>query len=119
MYLLLFAKNGVFLTKKYTMDLTQEDWVSQFEADQNAVILDVRTEDECDQGIIESSINIDIYKGPEFVAAIEALDKSKNYYVYCRSGVRSAKACTIMNELGIENAYNLLGGIIEWNGDIV
>ena len=118
MYLLLFAKM-VYFYQKNAMDLTQEDWVSQFEADQNAVMLDVRTEDECDQGIIESSINIDIYRGPEFVAAIEALDKSKNYYVYCRSGVRSAKACAMMNELGIENAYNLLGGIIEWNGDIV
>jgi rhodanese-related sulfurtransferase len=101
------------------MDLTQEDWVSQFEADQNAVILDVRTEAECNQGIIDSSINIDIYKELEFVAAIEALDKNKNYYVYCRSGVRSANACAIMNELGIKNTYNLLGGIIEWNGDIV
>lgn len=101
------------------MNLTQEQWVSQFEADTNAVILDVRTEDECDQGIIEHSINIDFYKTSEFIAAIEQVDKSKNYYVYCRSGVRSAKACEIMNELGIENAYNLLGGIIEWNGDIV
>ncbi|MFM9826524.1 rhodanese-like domain-containing protein [Flavobacterium sp.] len=101
------------------MNLTQEEWVSQFEADTNPVILDVRTEDECNQGIIENAINIDIHKGTEFMAAIEALDKTKNYYVYCRSGVRSAKACQIMNELGIENAYNLLGGIIEWNGDIV
>lgn len=101
------------------MNLTQEEWVSQFEVDTNALILDVRTEDECNQGSIENAINIDIHKGPEFMAAIEALDKTKNYYVYCRSGVRSAKACEIMNELGIENAYNLLGGIIEWNGDIV
>jgi rhodanese-related sulfurtransferase len=101
------------------MNLTQEDWVSQFEADQNAVLLDVRTEDECNQGIIENSINIDIHKGQEFIDAIEALDKNKNYYIYCRSGVRSAKACEIMNELGFENTYNLLGGIIEWNGDIV
>ncbi|TRX37007.1 rhodanese-like domain-containing protein [Flavobacterium sp. ZT3R18] len=101
------------------MNLSQDEWVSQFEADENAVILDVRTEDECDQGIIEGSINIDIHKGQEFIDAIEALDKSKNYYVYCRSGVRSAKACEIMNELGIAHAYNLLGGIIEWNGDIV
>jgi rhodanese-related sulfurtransferase len=101
------------------MNLTQDEWVSQFEADESAVILDVRTEDECDQGIIENSINIDIHKGQEFIDAIEALDKSKNYYIYCRSGVRSAKACEIMNELGFENTYNLLGGIIEWNGDIV
>jgi rhodanese-related sulfurtransferase len=101
------------------MNLTQEDWVSQFEADENAVILDVRTEDECNEGIIADSINIDIHLGQGFIDKIEALDKNKNYYVYCRSGMRSAKACEIMNELGFENTYNLLGGITEWNGDIV
>jgi rhodanese-related sulfurtransferase len=101
------------------MNLTQDQWLSQFEADDNAVILDVRTEDECNQGIIAHSINIDFNKTSDFLAAIEQIDKSKNYYVYCRSGIRSAKACDIMNELGIENTYNLLGGIIEWNGDIV
>jgi rhodanese-related sulfurtransferase len=42
------------------MNLTQEDWVSNLE-DANAVILDVRTEDECNDGII--AINIDIHKG--------------------------------------------------------
>lgn len=101
------------------MNLTQDQWLSQFEADDNAVILDVRTEDECNQGIIAHSINIDFNKTADFLAAIEQIDKSKNYYVYCRSGIRSAKACDIMNELGIQNTYNLLGGIIEWNGDIV
>lgn len=101
------------------MNLTQEDWVSQLEADANAVILDVRTEDECNQGIIPNSINMDIYEGQVFLEKLESLDKTKNYYVYCRSGARSAKACEAMNNLGFENAYNLLGGIIEWNGDIV
>lgn len=101
------------------MNLTQEDWIEQLEADSNAVILDVRTEDEYNDGIIASAINIDIHQGPAFISAIEALDKSKNYYVYCRSGARSAKACEIMNELGFENAYNLLGGILAWNGEIV
>jgi rhodanese-related sulfurtransferase len=101
------------------MNLTQEDWVSQFEADENAVILDVRTEDEYNDGIIENAINIDIHKGQDFIAELESLDKNKNYYVYCRSGARSAKACEIMNELGFENAFNLLGGILDWNGEIV
>ncbi|MBC5837768.1 rhodanese-like domain-containing protein [Flavobacterium muglaense] len=101
------------------MNLTQEDWISQLEADENAVILDVRTEDECNDGIIEHAINIDIHQGQVFINDIEALDKTKNYYVYCRSGARSAKACEIMNELGIAHAYNLTGGILAWNGDIV
>jgi rhodanese-related sulfurtransferase len=101
------------------MNLTQEDWVLQLEADENSVILDVRTEDECNQGVIPNSINIDIYLGQEFMEQLETLDKTKNYYVYCRSGARSANACEAMNNLGFENAYNLLGGILEWNGDIV
>lgn len=101
------------------MNLSQDEWVSQLEADKNAVILDVRTEAEWDQGVIENSIPIDFYKTAEFMAALEALDKTKNYYVYCRSGARSGKACEIMNELGIENAFNLEGGMLEWNGDIV
>ncbi len=101
------------------MNLTQEDWISQFEADENAVILDVRTEDEYNDGIIENAINIDIHKGQDFIAELESLDKNKNYYVYCRSGARSAKACEIMKELGFENAFNLLGGILDWDGEVV
>ena len=101
------------------MDLTQEEWVSQLEADANAVILDVRTEDECNNGIIANSINIDIYEGQGFIEKLKALDKSKNFYVYCRSGARSAKACEAMENLGFENTYNLLGGFLEWDGEIV
>jgi rhodanese-related sulfurtransferase len=101
------------------MDLTQQEWVSQYDADENAIILDVRTENECDQGIIPNSINIDIYEGPGFIEKVEALDKSKKYYVYCRSGARSAKACEVMKDLGFEYTYNLEGGILGWNGDIV
>lgn len=101
------------------MNLTQEDWVSQFGADENAVILDVRTEDEFNEGFIANAINIDIHRGQDFVNEIEALDNNKNYYVYCRSGMRSAKACEIMNQLGFENAYNLIGGITEWEGEVI
>jgi rhodanese-related sulfurtransferase len=101
------------------MNLSQEEWVSQLEADKNAVILDVRTDAEWDQGIIENAITIDFYKTAEFMAALEALDKNKNYYVYCRSGARSGKTCEMMNGLGIENAFNLEGGMLEWSGDIV
>jgi rhodanese-related sulfurtransferase len=48
---------------------------------------------------------------------LEALDKSKNYYVYCRSGNRSGQACAIMQSVGFETAHNLVGGFMEWTGD--
>ena len=101
------------------MNLDQEVWRDQLKEDANSVILDVRTEDEFNEGIIPGAINIDIYQGQGFIDAIEEMDKSKNYYVYCRSGGRSGQACSIMSELGFENAYNLLGGIMNWEGEVI
>lgn len=98
-------------------NLSQQDWEEQLEKDTNAVILDVRTEEEIEEGIIPNAINLDIYKGQEFINELEKLDKSKNYYVYCRSGSRSGQACAIMNSIGFENAYNLEGGFMNWEGE--
>ena len=100
-------------------DLTQQEWLENIKSDENAVIIDVRTEEEYSQGYIPNTILIDIFKGQEFIDEIEALDKTKNYYVYCRSGARSAQACAIMNQLGFKNAFNLQGGIMEWRGEVV
>ena len=100
-------------------NLTQHEWKEQLDNDSNAVILDVRTDGEVAEGIIPNAIQIDIYKGQGFIYILEELDKTKNYYVYCRSGARSGQACGIMNQLGFKNAYNLTGGILEWNEDLV
>lgn len=99
-------------------DLSQEEWVEQLENDVNAFILDVRTEDELADGYIPNATNIDIHMGQGFLDAVEALDKSKSYYVYCRSGARSGQACAIMNSIGIENVYNLEGGFMNWEGEV-
>lgn len=100
------------------MDLTQSEWTSKLENDPNAVILDVRTEEEWNEGIIPNAILNDIYKGQGFLYRLEELDKTKNYYVYCKAGGRSAQACAIMNELGFKNTYNLLGGFSNWKGNV-
>lgn len=100
------------------MNLNQNDWASQLEADANAVILDVRTEDEWNDGYIPNAINIDIYKGQGFIYEVDQLDKSKNYYVYCKAGARSDQACQVMSQLGFENTFNLLGGFMNWRGEV-
>lgn len=99
-------------------DLTQHEWASQLMADKNAVILDVRTPEEVALGIIPNAMVIDIYKGQEFLSEVEKLDTSKTYYVYCKSGGRSAQACSVMNQLGFKNTYNLIGGFSEWKGEV-
>ena len=99
-------------------DLTQEEWTEQLENDPNAVILDVRTPEEVEDGYIPDAINIDFYLGQEFLSELQKLDTSKNYYVYCRSGNRSRQACHLMEQMGFANAYNLMGGFNEWEGEV-
>jgi len=99
-------------------NLTQEQWKEALAKDENAVILDVRTEAEFIEGFIPEAKNLDIYKGQGFLNEVGKLDKDKSYYVYCRSGARSSQACALMNQQGIENTYNLMGGIAEWEGEI-
>lgn len=99
-------------------DLTQMEWATQSKEDTNAVILDVRTNNEVVEGMIPNARQIDIYRGQGFLQDVEELDKAKNYYIYCRSGNRSGQACAIMNQLGFTNTYNLIGGFEEWTGEV-
>ena len=100
-------------------DLTQDEWVRRLELDKNAVILDVRTDAEVEEGHIPGSIHIDFYRGQGFLEEIDKLDKAKNYYIYCRSGNRAGQAIDIMKQAGftgelvnggsLENAANQTG----------
>ena len=101
------------------MDLSQEEWIEKLQITENAVIIDVRTPEECSDGIIPNAIAIDIYKGQDFIYEIEKLDKTKSYFIYCKSGGRSAQACGVMKQLGFSETYNLLEGITQWKGSIV
>lgn len=98
-------------------DLTQSQWREQLQQDDNAYILDVRTDMEVSEGMIPEATQINIQDAGTFMQKAGALDKSKSYYVYCRSGGRSAQACMILNSLGFENTYNLQGGMMEWQGE--
>jgi rhodanese-related sulfurtransferase len=82
-------------------------------AESDVVVLDVRTPEEFKSGHITNAINIDIYND-YFISDISALDKSKSYAVYCRSGKRSVDASSEMDLIGFNATYNLTGGIIEW-----
>jgi rhodanese-related sulfurtransferase len=99
-------------------DLSQKEWKEGIEKDKNAEILGVRTKEEFLEKSIPGARNIDIHKGQKFLDDVETLDKGKNYYVYCRSGARSSQACALMEQQGFQNAYNLVGGITDWEGDV-
>ena len=100
-------------------NLSQTEWAKALTKQPEAVILDVRTEEEFESGYIPNAKNIDLRMGPGFIDEINTLEKNKSYYVYCRSGARSAQAVQLMRDLGFNETYNLLGGILDWEGELV
>ena len=101
------------------MDLSQNEWAAMHRSKKETILLDVRTLEEYNQGHIPNAKLIDIQIPSNFLQDLELLNPSKTYLVYCRSGARSSQACILMKNKGIINSFNLLGGIIQWKGEIV
>jgi adenylyltransferase/sulfurtransferase len=82
-------------------------------ANQDAAIIDVREQDEVDQGLIPGAIHIP--RGYLELRIEDAVrDKTKPVVVYCAGGVRSVFAVKAMQDLGYENALSLAGGFGAW-----
>lgn len=80
-----------------------------------AQIIDVRTDGEVAEGMIENAVQMNVAKWKNFVTAAEGLDPSKPVLVYCKSGGRSNSAATYLVEQGFTQVYDLDGGITSWN----
>jgi rhodanese-related sulfurtransferase len=77
------------------------------------VVLDVRTPREFQEGHLPEAVNVDIQSN-DFEKKIRDLDPERVYLVYCAAGVRSARACDVMEKMEFHRLYNMLGGMKEW-----
>jgi len=80
-----------------------------------AFLLDVRTPGEFREGHIPGSINIPLQTIDKAITLIE--NKDSPIFVYCRSGARSAQACSALKHLGYNNTKDL-GGIDRYRGKV-
>lgn len=80
----------------------------------DAVLVDVREQEEIEQGIIKEAIHIPL---GEIAEAYKNFDKQKHYIMVCRSGNRSNKAAEFLQEQGI-NVSNMIGGMLDWQGEV-
>ena len=94
------------------VNITAEEAKKIMDSEDDYIILDVRTQEEYDQGHIpgailipDSEINVRAEK--------ELTDKDQLLLVYCRSGRRSKLAAEALVELGYTNIKEF-GGIIDW-----
>lgn len=96
--------------------VSMEEGLELMEADSDYILLDVRRDDEFEEGHIPGAINIPNESiGTEEVA--ELPDKNQTIYVYCRSGNRSKQASQKLVDLGYTDVIEF-GGIIDYSGEI-
>ena len=94
------------------VSITAEEAKEIMDTGDGFVILDVRTQEEYDEGHVPGAIlipNTEI----ENRAEEELPDKAQLILVYCRSGRRSKLAAQILADLGYTNVKEF-GGILDW-----
>jgi rhodanese-related sulfurtransferase len=79
----------------------------------NALVLDVREEDEYKAGHVLNSTLIPLGKLKGRIGELEKY-RDRAIVVVCRSGIRSATACVTLGKQGFTQAYNLSGGVNAW-----
>lgn len=96
--------------------LSYEQLQAKITAQEDFVLLDVRSLDEYNSGHIPTAV---LLPHDEINSKAEALlsDKNKEIVVYCRSGRRSAIAAEALGKLGYTNVQDF-GGISRWQGTL-
>ncbi|MBB4078831.1 rhodanese-related sulfurtransferase [Lewinella aquimaris] len=98
------------LLKQELKNVGPEEFDRLREAATPGTVIDVRNEQEYAGHHLEGAVNLN-YLGPDFLEQIDRLDREQTYLVYCRSGRRSVRACTLMRNAGIDKLVHLDGGI--------
>ena len=78
-----------------------------------ALLIDVRTKEEYDDGHIDGAILLTLDDINETSVSNVVNDKNKPIVVYCKSGVRSHQALEKLESLGYKNVYDL-GAMSNW-----
>ena len=97
--------------------ITQEEAKEMMKKDDGHIIIDVRRQDEYDEGHIPGAVLIPnesiTDKQPEELPELDQI-----ILVYCRSGRRSKEASQKLADIGYTHVYEF-GGINTWTGEIV
>ena len=109
--------SGSSINKVMVNHLDALSFAKKLSETKDAVLIDVRTEDEHFQARIPNSVLINMYK-PGYLSHLDNLEKSKTYFIYCHSGGRSAVFCEQMINNGFEKVNNLENGIVSWHGEL-
>lgn len=103
---------------EYRMD--RNEFISPYELaekldNDDVLLVDVRSPEEHAIFAIENSISIPLQ---ELTARVGELNKQRDIVIYCKSGIRGAKAVEFLNAEGFARVRNLDGGIAAWAKEV-
>jgi sulfur-carrier protein adenylyltransferase/sulfurtransferase len=102
--------------KSQIREITVQDVQDKFNPDNGFTLVDVREDDEWQQGHLDRAIFLP--RGFLEVKADKVLaDRSQPIVVYCAGGVRSALAAKTLQDLGYTDVYSMRGGFNEWKNN--
>lgn len=96
-------------------EITASELAALRAAGKNPVVIDVREPHERDIGLIPDSKLIPVGEVP---ARMHELDSADEIVLYCRTGVRSARALETLRSAGFRKLKNLKGGIHAWSDEV-
>ena len=113
-FILLLLLAGCTTADTQTIKAVSPKEAAGLQANQFAVIVDVRTNEEWQQGHIPGAIHIPL---DTLASQKERLKQyqDRTLIMQCRSGHSSAQAVTLLQEAGFQNVVNLQGGILAWH----
>jgi len=93
-------------------EITPQDFKAQTE---EVVLVDVRRPEEFNGELshIEGAKLITLET--DLQDALPGLDGTKTHVFVCRSGARSSRATLMAKDFGLQNSFNLKGGMLLWN----
>lgn len=87
---------------------TTDELDARLEADPDLVVIDVRTQGEWDNGVLDGAL---LFHEDEAPALAAELDRSKRYAIICEGGWRSSQLASWMRREGFEHAVNVIDGM--------
>ena len=100
------------LLKSKLNNLDAAKFKEKITTEKKIILIDVRRPDEFVKGSLPDAINIS-YLTTDLWDKLEVLDKTKKIFVFCQSGRRSIRVCTLLRNGGFDNdsVFNLDGGL--------
>ncbi|MGQ0537547.1 MAG: molybdopterin-synthase adenylyltransferase MoeB [Gemmatimonadaceae bacterium] len=96
-------------------EVTPRELADRLTSGETLQILDVREPHEWEIAHLAGALLIPLADLPR---QLQSLEPSRELFVYCKGGARSARAVGILRDHGFQRVYNVAGGITRWRSDV-